>query len=159
MNENRFKVMFKMAMDWENCTRSDVRLIFMSPDHRNSEIREHVNDSVSSAVLRPWQSELFGRSTGGSQNAATPSPSSAAPSRAAGGRASTMAPAEGSSPPSSSSSNPPAPMRSTTRRTSSRVCGDLAPRARGALHTPSGDREIGTDPSGKSGNRRFFVTE
>jgi hypothetical protein len=33
-----------------------------------------------------------------------------------------------------------------------------AARAR-RFHTPSGDREIGTDPSGKSGNRRFFVTE
>ncbi len=59
MNENRFKVVSKMAMDWENCTRSDVRLIFMSPDHRNSEIREQVNDSVATAVLRPWQIELF----------------------------------------------------------------------------------------------------
>jgi len=59
MNENRLKVMFKMAMDWEKCTRSDVRLIFMSPDNRNSEIREQVNDSVATAVLRPWQNELF----------------------------------------------------------------------------------------------------
>ena len=33
-----------------------------------------------------------------------------------------------------------------------------AARAR-RFHTPSGRWEIGTDPSGKSGNRRFFVTE
>jgi len=31
----------------------------MSPDHRNSEIREQVKDSVATAVLRPWQNELF----------------------------------------------------------------------------------------------------
>ena len=57
--------------------------------------------------------------------------------------------------PSSSSSNPLAPMRSTTHRTSSRVCGDLAPRARGAYtrHRGDGDRD---GPVGKVGKSAFL---
>ena len=117
--------------------------------------------SNASAASLPCLLELPSSSSSSSSedSGASPSPSSAAPSRAAGGRASTMASTEGRSPPSSSSSNPPAPMRSTMRRTSSRVCGDLAPRARGAFTRHREIGEIGTDPSGKSGNRRFFVTE
>ena len=42
VNEQRLKVLFKLATDWKSCTSTDVRLIFMSPDHRNAQMHQQI---------------------------------------------------------------------------------------------------------------------
>ena len=58
MNEERLKAVFKLAVKPEDTTNTDVRMIFMSPDYRNAEVRQTYIDEMASCVLRGWQREL-----------------------------------------------------------------------------------------------------
>jgi len=59
MNEERFKAVFKLAVNFEQTTNTDVRMIFMSPDYRNAELRQTYVDEIAKCALRDWQRDLL----------------------------------------------------------------------------------------------------
>lgn len=51
MKEERLKVVFKLAVNFEETTNTDVRMMFMSLDYRNAEMRQTYMDQIASCAL------------------------------------------------------------------------------------------------------------
>ena len=62
LDQERMDVLFKIMKDWTSTTRSDVRMIFMQPDHRYADMHlELAQRFPELPTLRPWQADLVER--------------------------------------------------------------------------------------------------
>ena len=59
LDQERLECLFNVAKNFQETTRSDVRLIFMCPDHRYNDLHfEMAAQFPGATTLRPWQQEI-----------------------------------------------------------------------------------------------------
>ena len=65
LDQTRLEVLFKVMKDWKVTTRSDVRTIFMRPDHRYNDVHLELAGGAQphDVMLRDWQQALMQKLT------------------------------------------------------------------------------------------------
>ena len=63
LDQTRLEVLFKVMKDWNSTTRSDVRVIFMRPDHRFIDMHLELAGGGQAVTLRDWQEALMQKLT------------------------------------------------------------------------------------------------